>query len=391
MLLLQIQRNKAHSLLRDTKPVDLHKTVQLERIRSHHQILEQRYVDNEIDKFRKSLHSPKRTEFVVRLNNYQSRSSVGSANSNIIKPNNTNYNKKDMFKRYEETKLYQEYDFDTPQSNETYSSHSDEDIRYIQRSHPTKTTTIDSEGVYEIQAEVIDPFDNVVDQNKVVRFEYVVKDTPDAEEESNSDCSLPSLPTTASLDVFSSVICNNKIQRKLAPPLQLIGKQIDVPLDVSTQNKTIRNIEKTVCLPKTEPNIPVLSVTKINTDQLFNSDANKMSVTLIPKRTEIAIAKNEIIADLFCSKQTITTSDDMYDILHRYFRRWYQFTTAAKVAGDSGSRDESRQRKINTFLQTIRQVKQKQTNNSKGLNTTKNAKEAVVALSGISKNQLNSK
>lgn len=371
----------------------------MERIRSHHNRLEQIYVDQEIDKFRKSLRSPKRTEFVVRLDNYQSDPKMDSyqllKNYNLNsspEPDNCNPNEIEPYSHEAQSerdnneeeltsKPLQEYQFDVSPALESV----EEDLP--QCVYRKRTATLEAKGFQGIATEVIHPFDDIVNPKKIVRFEYCVKDMNADQEETNSEDSF--VDSLQCIDSFSNQICCENYEPNNDQLLQLIGKHIDVPVEVSHQNPKNKTVQTTVSSPETVENLPVLSVTKINTNDLCKS-VGAMSVILLPKRNEVAMTKNEIIADLFYPNQINPSSLNTIGLLRKYFQRWFEHSTAMKIARDCENRDEFRQRKINAFMQTVRQQKQRQCTKVACFDATKNDKE-TVALNGALKNKLNSK
>lgn len=218
-----------------------------------------------------------------------------------------------------------------------------------------RTAAIKAKGFLEVPSEVIEPFDNICEQSKVVRFENFVKEI--RAEDTDSEDSFHGLATSSSTSFPDPV--SEDYEPKHPQPLQLIGKHLDVVKQIVDKSKENEKPQGSDTSSVTSSNVssetPALTVTKIYTDKLHNS-ASSMTITMIPKRTEIAKEQNEIIAELFAKKQEV----DDKQVLRNYFQRWFDNTTTAKIVDDSSIRNESRQRKINQFLQTIRDVKKQQ-------------------------------
>lgn len=376
----------------------------MERIRSHHKRLENNYVDQEIAKFRKSLVTPKKTEFVVRLNNYQSNSEAESAreyrpkkdcDSNVSpEPGGLNGDieeEPNYVSKYEcfigndiehgKSEPLPEYVFNDQQTTETFDQPYDDLLEF----YKTRTAAIEAKGLREVPSELIDPFDEMVDPKKVVRFVDCIREKQIVDDESDSEDSFVASQTSS--NCLSDPVSSENYEPKIAPPLQLIGKHIDVPDEVKQRNKPFQSIDSNQSSSKTDDNLPVLFVTKIDTESLHRS-ATSMTVTMVP-RPEVSTAKNEIIAELFCPNQTDKSSLATKDLLHRYFQCWLQHTTAQKVSGDNEGRDEKRQLKINKFLQNIRQEKQRQCTTHQ--NDIKNDHEPTAPSNSVLKKTLNSK
>lgn len=276
-----------------------------------------------------------------------------------------------------------EYVFDHLAAIESFEKLDNNNVQYTMNS--TKTLGIDINNFQEIPSKISDPFDEPIDPRKVVRFEYLVENIKSDEEESNSEESF-----RASLD-FSDPASGENFELNNRSHLQLIGKHIDVPIDESHRYQKEKSPEHTVSSPDTDRNLPVLSVTKINTNQIKNSTAS-MSIALIPKLSEVAFSKNEIISELLKPKIGNSQSpvDTHGDLLRRYFYRWLNYATVEKAAGFSENQNQSRQLKINQFLQTVRQEKQRQSIYDTDLDK-KHSKEISVSSNDALKNKLNSK
>lgn len=365
------------------------KALKLERVRSHNQRLDQRYVDQEIEKFRKSLHSQKRTEVVVRLNNYQSDTRVRSPlllkdyNFNSPLPEDNKLDTLNQVCESDGTQFCKEPDTITkPHLQDEYILHDNQvsDLGFYR----ARCAAIEAKGLHDaIPSQVYDPFDDNVDDTKVVRFEHFVKEV-NSENMYNSDDDSSCITSLIS-SIAEDPVASENYEPKTPPQLQLFGTHIETPKPNPSKHITESSTSSTTICGAP---LPLLTVSNV---LLYKSPA-AMTITMMPKCNEVPSEQNEIIAELFSLKHNETLSMGTSQLMRKYFQRWLHITTATKIGVDNECRDVTRQLKINTFLQNIRQEKHKQSMKgdvSEG--TTLNCKHVAEAPNNMLKKHINSK
>lgn len=333
----------------------------MERIKNHNNAIEAKYLDHELNKFKKEI-SMTRSRLLVVHDNLENHSLTYEPldNTKLISSFSHGHEcVEDFYRDSENASLIGR------RICEHYTDSIDENVM----------NNIDNEDI-----ECIDDF-MVTRENeemtkvdeRYVRFgdliEIIDYDEGEiANNDEHSDRQLDNLIDDVDVEpVLEVKLVPKELVKEqilIEPILELVGKPMTHAVDKTTM-KLVEKSEKT----------NLIEVPQISTEEIPPSNQNPFIITRLhtsnqPKSTvhpptieneEIPPEQSAIVSDLFT--KDMQSDNRRRNTLQKYFLRWIHFTTIEKIAKENKSCNQSRIQKIEAFLNNIRLEKKKQIRN----------------------------
>lgn len=316
------------------------KSIQMEKIKNHNNAIETKYLDHELNKFKKEI-SMTRSRLVVVHDNIEHNSLTYKPldNSNLISSFSHGHEcVEDFYRESGNATLMEKRIF------ENFTDPADD------------VNMIDTEEMMKIDERFVHFGDNI----EIINYD-------EAETMNSGKCSndqLDNLNDDIQIEPVLEVNIVPKEQAHIAPKLELIGKPMQQNVDIET-TKQDDNSHK-IHLIERIYNYEEQQHTEQNAFVITRLDVTNQPKPIISHHnveTELQIPpeQNAIVTDLFTND---IHSDTMRrNILQNVFLRWIHFTTIEKLAKENVTCNQSRIQKIETFLNNIRLEKKKQIRN----------------------------
>lgn len=335
------------------------KSIQMEKIKNHNNTIETKYLDHELNKFKKEI-SMARTRLLVVHDNHENNSLTYKPldNTKLISSFSHGHEcVEDFYKDSENASLMEKRIF------ENFTDRSDE---------------VDANMLEKESVQCIDKFieTNKIDTAKIderyVRFGDLIEVINyDEEELTNSEkCSDRQLDSNDDIEIepVLEVKLIPKEQVTIEPILELVGK----PMHHSVDQATIKRDDKPIRIQmigglqipcdemstnKKEPFI----ITKLNVINQSNQSKDIVDHPIVDSELQIPPEQSAIVSDLFT--KDIQSDTMRQNTLQKYFLRWIHFTSIEKISKENVSCNQSRIQKIEAFLNNIRMEKKKHMRN----------------------------
>ncbi|XP_037037996.1 calponin homology domain-containing protein DDB_G0272472 [Bradysia coprophila] len=341
---------------------DALKSIQMEKIKNHNNIIEAKYLDHELNKFRKEI-SMTRTRLLVVHDNieHNSLSYKPIDNSNLMSSFSHGHEcVEDFYRESENATLIERRIFENieHQSDEVTLNAVEEDVDSIDDLlHSDEMAKNDDRYVrFGHLIEIIN-YDEVegLNRGKCSDEDQLSNSIADREVE-------PALDSNADREIepILEVKLVPKQQIQTAPTLELIGKQMQHSAEIVT---TKHQDEKPVKMHSIEDNCD----DKLLIDQnpfiirrleVANQSKSTVNEPNVDTDNYVPPEQNAIVSDLFTND--IQTDMKRQKILQKYFLKWIHFTTIERLSKENISCNQSRIQKIEAFLNNIRLEKKKQ-------------------------------
>lgn len=333
---------------------DALKSIQMEKIKNHNNTIETKYLDHELNKFKKEI-SMTRSRLQVVHDNLEHNSLTYKPldNSNLISSFSHGHEcVEDFYRESQNAALLEKRIFenisDPPEEVAVDTIDTlDEDIDCINQLLDADDTTKSDER-----------YVNFVDLIEIFNYD-------DVETTNSGKCSDISHTMNGDIEIepVLEITIVPKEQASTDTILELIGKPMQNAVDAATikQAEKPPKIHSTVnfCDEKQPIDQNPFIITRLGATNQPKSIPNQP----LDDATELYIPpeQNAIVADLFTND---IHSDTMrQNILQKFFLRWIHFTTIEKLAKENISCNQSRIQKIESFLNNIRLEKKKQMRN----------------------------
>lgn len=327
------------------------KSIQMEKIRNHNNVIETKYLDHELNKFKNEISMTRSRLLVVHdTREHNALTYTPLDNCKLISSFSHGHEcVEDFYRDSENAMLMEKRIFENvgdPLKDVTMDM-IDDDIDCINRLLDTDEATKVDERYVQFE-----------DFIEIINYDEMESSEKFSDDGRLSNCNVD-LDTEIDPILEVKLVPKEQDDRN-EPVLELIGK----PMQQSVEIVTTKRHEKP---------------TKINSIEDFSNEEKhlvdpnpfiitRLDVTNQPKSvisepnecTEIQIAPEQdaIVSDLFTNNAH--NEDIRRNILQKFFLRWIHFTTIEKLSKDNISCNQSRIQKIETFLNNIRLEKKKQ-------------------------------
>lgn len=325
------------------------KSIQMEKIKNHNNTIETKYLDHELNKFKKEI-SMTRSRLVVVHDNMEHNSLTYKPldNSNLISSFSHGHEcVEDFYRESKNTTLLEKQIFENFTDPADDVNMIDKDIDFIDH-------LLDTEEMMKIDERYVHFGDHI----EIINYD-------EAETMNSGKCSndqLDNLNDDIQIEPVLEVNIVPKEQAHIRPKLELIGKPMQQYVDIATtkQDDNSHNLIERLCCSEeqqhTEQNPFV--ITRLDVASQPKPITNQHNVDT---EFQVPPEQNAIVKDLFTND---IHSDTMRrNILQNVFLRWIHFTTIEKLAKDNITCNQSRIQKIEAFLNNIRLEKKKQIRN----------------------------
>lgn len=322
----------------------------MEKIKNHNNTIENKYLDHELNKFKKEI-SMTRSRFIVVHDNCEHNSLTYKPldNSNLISSLSHGHECVENFYRESQNATLQEERIFTDFTDLIDDAAMKEDIECINH-------LLDTDVVTNIDDRCVHFGDHI----EIINYDEVT-----GVNSGNSN----SQPDNSNDDIDIEPVLEVKLVPKdkamAEPKLELIGKPMQQVVDTVTikqedKSHSIRTIESlsTNCEERHRSDRNPFIITKLN---VTNQPKPITNQTKSDTKFPIPPEQSAIVSDLFTNE---IQSDIMrQNILQKFFLRWIHFTTIEKLSKENIICNQSRIQKIETFLNNIRLEKKKQIRN----------------------------
>lgn len=331
------------------------KSIHMERIKNHNNAIEAKYLDHELNKFKKEI-SMTRSRLMVVHDNLENNSLA--------------------YEPLDNTKLFSSFSHGHECVEDFYRDSENASLmgrriceHYEDSMNENIKNETDKEGM-----ECIDDFMETRENEEMtkideryVRFGDLIEiiDYDEGEMANKYECGdqqLDNLTEDIEIEPVLEVKLVPKEQICIDPILELVGKPMQHAVDKTTMKLNEKPIKINVIEgpPISSDEIPPSNQNPFIITRLHTN--NQPKSTIIPPNTNnefrIPPEQNAIVLDLFT--KDIQNENMHRNTLQKYFLRWIHFTTIEKIAKENISCNQSRIQKIETFLNNIRLEKKKQ-------------------------------
>lgn len=349
---------------------DALKAIQMDKVKTHNNSVEEHYLANEIKKFQSDMDARRKRNginprLVVMMNPPQRIELTEWDNSPVLQALAHGHEAVQDFYRdsYESESYITEIEPDIvelPNEEKPAMKSTSEEI--------SNDALVVADDLV-IKESVLEPDDRCVRFGDVVEIinyngdnSSVVSDTT-SQALSCAEDTVKNVNSSCVTDILA-VALTPKIQKE---PLELVGRQMQTDIQFELLPKVLKS--------RTDPNVGAVKELTVNktgdfeakdcglifplTITKFNTSQRNAKHNLVDIPAEQTPVQNNIIAELF--KKNILGQKMQRAILQKYFQRWIHFTTIEKINSQNMLTNKSRARTIETFLSHIRKEKKKLT------------------------------
>lgn len=326
------------------------KSIQMEKIKNHNNTIETRYLDHELNKFKKEI-SMTRSRLLVVHDNHEHNSLTYKPldNSNLISSFSHGHEcVEDFYRESENASLMEKRIFENFTHSTEQDDMMDEDIACINNLLDTdEMTKMDERYVH---------FEDLIE---IINYDEVETNS----EEKCSDYQ----PDTLIDHIEVEPVLEVKLVPKEQTMLELIGKPMQQSDDKLTtkQDEKVQKISSIKCHSNSGDEQPPIDqnpfiITRLNVTGT-NQQKSIINQPNVDIESQIPPEQNAIVTDLFTNDRE--SENVRRNVLQRFFLRWIHFTTIEKLAKENITCNQSRIQKIEAFLNNIRLEKKKQIRN----------------------------
>lgn len=350
----------------------------MEKIKNHNNTIEAKYLDHELNKFRKEISMTRSHLLVVHDSiEHNSLSYKPIDNSNLISSFSHGHQcVEDFYRESENATLMEKRIFENfiNQSDEMTKSTVDEEVDGNHHLHDSDDVTkIDDRNVrFGDLIEIIN-YDEMEGMNsgKCNSEDYLTNSNAEREVEllldSNDD---------REMEPVLEVKLIPKQQTFTERTLELVGKQMQHSAEIATTKQQTEKASKLHSIednfdesPLIDQNPFIITRIEVMNQAKVQSAAHEPN---IDTDNQIPPEQKAIVSDLFVN-DTSTADIMRKNILQTFFLKWIHFTTIERLSKENISCNQSRIQKIEAFLNNIRLEKKKQirTNEARAVDVKK--------------------
>lgn len=355
--------------MNDLPHFDPLKSIQMEKIKNHNNTIEAKYLDHELNKFRKEISMTRSRLLVVHDNlEHNSLSYESIDNRNLISSFTHGHEcVEDFYRESENATLMEKRIFENlaQHSTEVTTNALDEDINCINH-------ILDSDNMTKID-------------DRYVRFEDLIEiiNYDDAEGLNSGKCSNEDQLSHSNADTEIEPVLEVKLVPKekiyIEHTLELIGKQMQHSAEIVTPKhqgeRTLKIRSMDNCDGPLQIDQNPFIITRL---EVTNQSKSTLNEPNMDTDNQVPPEQSAIVLDLFTNDNH---SDDVIrqNTLQKFFLKWIHFTTIERLSKENISCNQSRIQKIETFLNNIRLEKKKQTRTNDARTVDAKKKKSVEA------------
>ncbi len=354
---MQIRRN-SKDVNEELPHFDPLKSIQMEKIKNHNNTIETKYLDHELNKFKKEISMTRSRLLVVHDNlEYNALAYKPLDNSNLISSFSQGHNcVEDFYRESANATMKEKQIFEnvTNPTDEVSMNTIDDDIECI-------NNLSDADDMKKFDERYV----HFGDLIEIINYNEV-------ETTNSGKCSEDGQLGNLNYDIEIEQVLEVKLVPKEHSATQHTLELIGRPMQQSGDKITTTKQEE-----KETPKIHLMEGTTSVSGDIQLLDPNPfiitklLDVTNYPKSTisepnvdtdnQIQPEQNAIVSDLFTNN--IHNDAMRQNTLQKFFLKWIHFTTIEKLSKENISCNQSRIQKIETFLNNVRLEKKKQIRN----------------------------